>query len=290
MREELDKALVNDFPLLYRDRYGDMRSTSMCWGFDCGDGWEPLIRRLSEKLEPIIKDKDLECRASQVKEKYGTLRFYMTSATDEMWAYIDEACRESKTTCEECGVKGELRPNLSWIRTLCDFCYRKTGYEAIADLAHKGQYYGEFPYTTHLEAVHRLCRLYTSDPDTIVAAYLHDILEDTTETPESLLTDGITPRAIEIIKLVTDEPGANRKEKKAKTYEKLKNCNDFEAIIVKLCDRIINVQFCFITNPRLTYMYEKEKDHFDDMLAPYLSDLRVQKLKHILDISYHSQK
>ena len=228
MKEELDQALVRDFPLLYRDRYGSMQGTCMCWGFP-GDGWEPLIRELSSKLEPIIQkfvdeNESLDCAqcgckevmhewlgatsgrcytihqlpycfrwkwksiswpskannwndrwkifkvkylrygllekvkrwiarginfvlvdvlheqfgltkrlpcyckkylmnhpcASQVKEKYGTLCFYMTSASDEMYKLIGEAEKKSEVTCEVCGNKGEGRNDYGWYSTLCE--------------------------------------------------------------------------------------------------------------------------------------------------------------------------
>jgi hypothetical protein len=129
MNKELDEALVRDFPLLYGDRHGDMRSTCMVWGFP-GDGWEPLIRRLSEKLESLIQklhdatpDDPYLPRAMQVKEKYGGLRFYMTSETDEMTKLICDAEQESYHTCEMCGSEGRLRKELPWMVTLCDEHY-----------------------------------------------------------------------------------------------------------------------------------------------------------------------
>ena len=64
---------------------------------------------------------DLRPKASQVKEKYGTLRFYMTTSTDEMDKLIDEAEAASATICEDCGAPGETRGG-GWIRTLCDVC------------------------------------------------------------------------------------------------------------------------------------------------------------------------
>lgn len=63
-------------------------------------------------------------RASQVKEKFGTLRFYMTCETDEMDKLIQEAEHLSAVTCEECGEPGELR-GTSWLTTLCDSCSTK---------------------------------------------------------------------------------------------------------------------------------------------------------------------
>jgi hypothetical protein len=120
MKEELDTKLCEDFPLLYADRHADMRVTCMCWGFP-GDGWEPLIRRLSEKLERAIAamPEGERPRAAQVKEKFGTLRFCMTSETEEMSAWIQEAEDESAETCETCGAPGKLRGK-GWLYTACD--------------------------------------------------------------------------------------------------------------------------------------------------------------------------
>lgn len=124
MRKELDEALVRDFPNLYKERHGSPRETCMCWGFP-GDGWEPLIRRLSERLEP------LGVVADQVKEKFGTLRFYIESTTEEQrsaYDFIHQAEAESAVTCEDCGASGSLRgreAGRAWVRTLCDGCHER---------------------------------------------------------------------------------------------------------------------------------------------------------------------
>lgn len=67
-------------------------------------------------------------RALQVKEKFGSLRFYMTSNTDEIDDLIDKAEEKSYKTCEECGCPGKLR-NGGWMTTLCDSCAKKKGYD-----------------------------------------------------------------------------------------------------------------------------------------------------------------
>lgn len=118
MHKELDEALVRDFPELYADRYADMQTTAMCWGFECNAGWEPLIRKLSEQLTFLAKVERVEVKASQVKEKYGTLSFYTHGATEIMQACIHEAERISSQTCEECGKYGRLRDK-GWLATLC---------------------------------------------------------------------------------------------------------------------------------------------------------------------------
>jgi hypothetical protein len=60
-------------------------------------------------------------RASQVKSKFATLRFYMTCATQKMYDLISEAEKKSAVTCEECGQPGTLRGG-GWLETLCDKC------------------------------------------------------------------------------------------------------------------------------------------------------------------------
>src|ERR1019366_2136722 len=131
MKKELDDALCRDFPLTFRDRRASVRSTCMCWGFDCDEGWEPIIRRASEKIERILGKMVVQNvanenmpRASQVKEKYGTLRFYFDCGTDEIYDILHEAEKKSETTCEECGGVGKLRGK-GWYVTLCDSCAEK---------------------------------------------------------------------------------------------------------------------------------------------------------------------
>lgn len=132
MTPELDAALTRDFPHLYRDRHGDKRDTCMCWGFP-GDGWEPLIRRCSEKLEPLARETGL--RAMQVKEKFGALRFYVRDADDSrelpaaifktVRAAVGAAEKESRRTCEHCGAAGLTHNTGGWWLTLCDVCLER---------------------------------------------------------------------------------------------------------------------------------------------------------------------
>ena len=132
MKKELDEALVRDFPNLFQDRNAPMGQTCMCWGFECGDGWEPLIRRLCEKLEP------LEVVAMQVKEKFGGLRFYTTGdVNDKVWEMTQEAETESYKSCEMCGKLGKLLTikghPLGWRKTLCPSHADQLGYREIEE-------------------------------------------------------------------------------------------------------------------------------------------------------------
>ena len=125
MKSELDKKLVEDFPILYQDRYKTPQETIMCFGFECGDGWEILIRKLSEKIEGYNRvHLDSPVVAVQVKEKFGTLRFYVSNNPEEVCNWIDEAETESEVVCEQCGKLGKLRGE-GWLYTMCDECWEK---------------------------------------------------------------------------------------------------------------------------------------------------------------------
>ena len=131
MREYFDKTLVADFPVLYQRRFSPMDQTCMCWGFECGDGWERLIRDLSLQLEFLNENAPVHIVAEQVKEKFGTLRFYVSILEGNKWwadiiyALIDAAESQSSFTCETCGSSYGERRSGGWIRTLCDDCHTK---------------------------------------------------------------------------------------------------------------------------------------------------------------------
>lgn len=247
MDQKLQKKLNEDFPLLYSDIGCTPQRSCMAFGFEFDDGWEPLIRALSEKLEVLIEEQlpkysntdcrfcgcerwahrleaeTTECftihsiayklkvphfwrsngtmwstsfqrywesqqedklarlwhdlkfnfrnevwrvkheywgklvavpfnkfaekmshkgfsklvpcdckaykpnhpRAAQVKEKFGTLRFYMDYDTEEMRVLVREAEDKSATICESCGSSEGARTGQGWIKTLCSPCESK---------------------------------------------------------------------------------------------------------------------------------------------------------------------
>lgn len=119
MNLKLDRKLCRDFPSVFADRNASRTMSAMANGFDCGDGWEPLIRVAAEKLadlSPFIK-------ASQVKEKFGSLRFYLSEVPPEYdkeaWLTVEIAERASMVTCETCGEVGKLQQHMGWLYTSC---------------------------------------------------------------------------------------------------------------------------------------------------------------------------
>lgn len=89
--------------------------------FNVKDGWLELIKELIEDLISLGWDK----KTCQVKEKFGGLRFYINSGSDEIFNRIIEAERKSYEICEVTGKPGKLRTDIGWYRTLCDEEYEK---------------------------------------------------------------------------------------------------------------------------------------------------------------------
>jgi hypothetical protein len=107
-----------------------LQNNLMVFGLECGDGWLNLIDELCFKLDKLITGKYPEFKEDfqvlQVKEKYATLNFYVSSGNDEIFDLIDEYCDKSANICEECGKSPakEINKNFWWY-TRCEECSKK---------------------------------------------------------------------------------------------------------------------------------------------------------------------
>jgi guanosine-3',5'-bis(diphosphate) 3'-pyrophosphohydrolase len=106
--------------------------------------------------------------------------------------------------------------------------------------AHGNQTYDDiYPYKKHLDDVVDVLRRFGYAGKYLVAGYLHDIIEDTSLSYNKVKrTYGL--EVAEMVYCVTDELGRDRNEKKAKTLPK--TASNPDAIIIKLADRIANIE------------------------------------------------
>ena len=94
-------------------------------------------------LKPIIgirendkKKGDWITKVTQIKEKFGGLRFYVTGTSDKNWKLIHKAEEKSLSVCEVTGSEVEVGTwNDGWIRTIC----RKEALRMFYDLSDKGE-------------------------------------------------------------------------------------------------------------------------------------------------------
>tara|TARA_R110002020_G_scaffold180738_1_gene375208 strand:- start:358 stop:879 length:522 start_codon:yes stop_codon:yes gene_type:complete len=130
----------------------------------------------------------------------------------------------------------------------------------VAVKAHGNQDYDTiFPYEKHLDdVVGVLERFHISAPKYIVSALLHDVIEDGAVSYNKIKTHfGV--EVAEMVYCVTDELGRNREEKKRKTLPKTSSNPD--AVIIKLADRIANIE-----HGGKIHMYSKEYGEFKNHL------------------------
>lgn len=90
---------------------------------ECNEGWRDLIERACVKIENAL-DNGVTFQIVQIKEKYGTLRFYWSSRLpSETEAKVREvvslAEARSACTCEICGAEGRLYNRGGWFATAC---------------------------------------------------------------------------------------------------------------------------------------------------------------------------
>ena len=142
---EQNRALCEKYPFLIpTNRFSGMRITEAAGGgFWPGDpeavpeynyeyteldamprGWRISFgEQLCEELkQALIKDGLLDkYRITQIKEKYGSLRWYANFDTDEISKIIDKYTRLSYRTCVKCGASATLITT-GWISPYCDIC------------------------------------------------------------------------------------------------------------------------------------------------------------------------
>lgn len=172
MTPNRQQAIYDAFPDLFRmaiDKTG-----LMAYGLCVDDGWFKLIWELSEAIMAECHRLGLEPGkpgfpvAAQVKEKFGTLRFYLHPTTppepeysesevedirlgsgpghdkmerfdqmkgdlperlESIYDLVREAGEFSQTICERCGATGEMRQSGFWLRMRCEKCVEEEAKE-----------------------------------------------------------------------------------------------------------------------------------------------------------------
>ena len=95
------------------------------FGFEVGDGWSLLIEELMDSIDHHCKyKKEIPYPSiTQIKEKFGGLRFYYTGGDDYIDGMVSLTENLSYKTCESCGTtKNVTTEGKAWILTLCKKC------------------------------------------------------------------------------------------------------------------------------------------------------------------------
>ena len=136
----------------------------------------------------------------------------------------------------------------------------------FATVAHGVQRYGAQCYPAHLATVVATLRKYdVEDENILAAAWLHDVVEDTTVTLDTIRTrfgDDIAA----LVDAVTTRPGASRRERTLATLPALHE-ND-RARLLKLADRVANVEASWKAHDWRLFLYYEEHKIMRPALLP----------------------
>ena len=143
--------------------------------------------------------------------------------------------------------------------------------QEICVYAHSGQLRDDGKaYKTHPIAVARLlfCDFGIKDDETLAAAYLHDVLEDTDVTLE-FLKEKVGDEVANIVAELTNKghKGRTRKEKQDSLIKKAKTMSG-KAKLIKLADRLHNVTEMTVWNIERQKRYAMETYELLHALAP----------------------
>jgi rubrerythrin len=90
---------------------------------ECGEGWRKLVEACHQELLEI----DPGYKPTQIKEKFGHLRYYFDTTLkfeDPNFHHMHRIANryelKSMWTCEVCGEKGETIARNGWHKTLCE--------------------------------------------------------------------------------------------------------------------------------------------------------------------------
>lgn len=152
MDTELEDKLFHKYRAIFGQKDKPPTETAMCWGLECGNGWYNIIDTLCDliqhsldqskkdvkRYQELLQDESLSIysreaytaglrraqdfpeviQATQVKEKFGTLRFYTDDWHPVIDAYISFAESMSAITCEVCGNPGTINDG-GWLKVRC---------------------------------------------------------------------------------------------------------------------------------------------------------------------------
>jgi hypothetical protein len=127
MKVELQNKLIEKYPLFFeylKEHNGPI--IPIQFGFEISDGWYWLLEQLMEEIYNYCNSNDKKIPdIIQIKEKFGSLRFYIQGGDEMIDGMIWLAESMSYKICEKCGTTENIGHTKSWIITLCETCSKE---------------------------------------------------------------------------------------------------------------------------------------------------------------------
>lgn len=138
--KELNQIMIEEFPFLMpRNRWTGLISDQFDYSYNelsvMPDGWLIAFgyEFMTELKNVLIKDDFLyKYTITDIKEKYGTLRWYDFGCSEEAHKIILKYCNRSAEVCQLCGKPATVMTR-GWIGYLCAKCGKHCGAEPIPE-------------------------------------------------------------------------------------------------------------------------------------------------------------
>jgi hypothetical protein len=110
------------------------RQYAIEWNEDVNDP-EYVWTKFGERKERVVPELVEQVVATQIKEKFGTLRFYYSGGDDYIRGLESMATSMTSRICEVCGNPGTSRSTEKqrWVLVLCDKHAEEQGYIEDSD-------------------------------------------------------------------------------------------------------------------------------------------------------------
>lgn len=129
--KEFNKMLINKYPWVQPKDYkgepvGNFEYTELDflpygWRVAFGDS---MCDEIQSEYELLSEEEKEYFKITEIKEKFGGLRFYIAGGTEKMYDIIDKYEDFSYTVCIDCG-KPATWQSMGYILYFCDDCKRK---------------------------------------------------------------------------------------------------------------------------------------------------------------------
>ena len=122
--DAFEKRMHEEYPKIFSKPFG---------GFAIGEGWWPIVEVLCSHIQQHIDwinfninkypERGVEpveqVVVAQIKEKFGSLRFYYDGGDAYVRGLVEMAESWAGRSCEICGERGTRGDNNGWVSTLC---------------------------------------------------------------------------------------------------------------------------------------------------------------------------
>jgi hypothetical protein len=157
MNDELTKYLVEKYPKILKQSDVNKDHCYGLFGIECSDGWFLHLDRMFNSIQSMIDFSESnyenlqrhynklpwykklmslykrsryhyfrnnqtpipQVTALQIKEKFGTLRFYYTGGDERLTPIVDFYESYTQYICEDCGSTVDVGSTSGWIRNVC---------------------------------------------------------------------------------------------------------------------------------------------------------------------------